>query len=291
MPTVYVPATSANLGPGFDVLGICFNMFNKFSYSIQDEFECMGFLDTYNLDNNLVIRSYKILFALQNKEVIPIKLIADCTIPIARGLGSSSSCIIAGCVIANEVLNHPYSNNELAKIATTIEGHPDNVIPCLFGGLIASKFEDNHLYTISYEINEKIRFLLLIPDFELETRKAREILKNEVDRDKAIKNIQNTLLLLEGFKTGNEAMLHVGITDYIHVPYRKTLIEEFDILSDIVFDLGAVGFTISGAGPSCIALFTSDIPLNEINAKLSLCKNKWKTVELVPNHKGTYIEE
>ncbi|MEG0359929.1 MAG: hypothetical protein RR598_11745, partial [Anaerorhabdus sp.] len=102
---------------------------------------------------------------------------------------------------------------------------------------------------------------------------------------------QNTLLLLEGFKTGNEAMLHVGITDYIHVPYRKTLIEEFDILSDIVFDLGAVGFTISGAGPSCIALFTSDIPLNEINAKLSLCKNKWKTVELVPNHKGTYIEE
>ncbi|MEG0076233.1 homoserine kinase [Anaerorhabdus sp.] len=290
MPKVLVPATSANIGPGFDVFGICFNYFNTFTYSNSSEFKCTGFPEQFDIDHNLVIKSYKTIFALANEEPQPIHIHADCDIPIARGLGSSSSCIVAGCMIANEVLNNPFTKEEIAKIATNIEGHPDNVVPCLYGGLVASKSDDNHLFTVSYPVHEKVRFLLLIPDFELETSKAREILNDHVLRDDAIKNIQNALLLLEGFKTGNEAFIHEGIKDTLHVPYRMTLIEDYAILNHVVYHQGAVGFTISGAGPSCIAIFTNDIPLDDIQLELVTCTNHWKAIELSINNKGTWIE-
>ncbi|SJZ51662.1 homoserine kinase [Anaerorhabdus furcosa] len=290
MPRVVVPATSANLGPGFDVLGLCFDLSNTFTYSIESDFQCTGFSSEYDMDHNLVIKSYKTIFALLSQDPIPIHLHAQCEIPISRGLGSSSSCIIAGCVIANEVLNHPFTKEEIAKFATTIEGHPDNVIPCLFGGLVASKFNDNHLFTVSYPISTKLHFLVLIPDFELETATAREILKPEISRIDAISNIQNTLLLLEGLRTGNEALIHEGINDTIHVPYRKTLIEDYDILKHIVYKHGGIGFTISGAGPTCLAIFTNEIPIDDINIELVTCAHHWKIMEMFINMNGTRIE-
>lgn len=290
MATIYVPATSANIGPGFDTLGICLNYFNEFTFNLSNEFECTGFKDEFDLDHNLVLKCYKTIFALKGQEPLPIHISAKCDIPIARGLGSSSACIVAGCFIANHVLGNPFTKEELAKIATNIEGHPDNVVPCIFGGLISSKFENNHLFTISYPVSERVNFLLLIPDFELSTTMARGILKEEIKREDAIKNIQNTLLLLEGLKTGNESFIHEGIHDTIHVPYRKTLIDDYDTLQHIVYQLGAIAFTISGAGPTCLAIFTKDIPLENINFQLMTCLHHWKPVQMTINHKGTVIE-
>lgn len=283
-------ATSANLGPGFDVLGLCFDIANEFSFEKSDHFQLIGFEEEFNNDDNLVLKSYMFLFNFLNKDPIPIKIIANCAIPTTRGLGSSSSCIVAGISIANSILNHPFTKYELCKFATAIEGHPDNVVPCILGGLCGSKLMNDELFYVNYPLHPSVKFLALIPNYELSTKEARAVLPESILRSESIDNNVNTLLLLEGIKIGSKRLISSGIHDNLHTQYRRKLIREYDEIEKIMLRFGAVGFTISGAGPTCLAIFTNEIPMEAIQLSLKSLQQEIKAIELSVNNNGV-IEE
>lgn len=287
---VITPATTANIGPGFDILGLALNLYNTFTIEECDKFELHGFEEKYINKNNLVLQSYNALFEQLHLEPIPIKITIDCQIPPSRGLGSSSSCIVAGILIANHILNKPLTEKELGILATKIEGHPDNVIPCLLGGLCSSKYTSDHLFITRHDISDKIQILCLTPNFEVNTKIARSILPVNIDKVDAIRNMNNLLLLLQGLKVNDGLQIKEGIVDYIHVPYRRKLIHDYDLVEELLLSHGCDGFTISGSGPTCLAIFTKDYPLDKIVKELRTFDNNWKAIPLSINHCGTFVE-
>lgn len=288
---VITPATTANIGPGFDILGLSLNLFNTFTVEKSETFQLYGFDEKYTNENNLVLQSYIALFNQLNLKPIPIKITIDCQIPTSRGLGSSSSCIVAGIIIANHILNNPLSSKELCTLATKLEGHPDNVVPCLLGGLCSSKLTDKELFISHYEISKKLKLVCLIPNFEVETKVARSVVPLTIDKTDTINNMSNLLLLLEGLKSNNELFIHEGIVDALHVPYRKKLIHDYDKVESILIKCGCAGFTISGSGPTCLALFTKDYSLETIKKELLGLRNDWQAIPLSVNHHGTRVED
>ena len=145
MKVVRTFSTSANVGPGFDTLGICFDLYNDYQYEINDKYELINFPFKYtNPNKNLIIQSYEKVFKLLNKPIIYIKLTQLVqNIPTSRGLGSSASCIVCGIMMANDILNNPLSKEEVFQLASEIEGHPDNVAPAILGGLVLSSLEED----------------------------------------------------------------------------------------------------------------------------------------------------
>ena len=146
MKIVRTFATSANVGPGFDTLGICFDLYNEYEYSISNKYIIQEFKEKYcNPNRNLIIKSYEEVFKRLNKELIYITLKqVKQDIPTSRGLGSSASCIVTGILIANDILGNPLSKDEIFQIASDIEGHPDNVAPLIYGGFTCSFKEEEY---------------------------------------------------------------------------------------------------------------------------------------------------
>ena len=163
MKIVRTYATSANIGSGFDTLGMCFNLYNEYEFKINSYYEIVGFDKEFqNPANNLIISSYEEVFNRLKKTIIPIYLKEiKRNIPPSRGLGSSASCIVAGIMIANDVLSNPLTKEELFQIASSLEGHPDNVAPLIFGGFCAS-FKSDKYYTTSLKVNKKLTFTFRI---------------------------------------------------------------------------------------------------------------------------------
>ena len=160
MKVVRTFSTSANLGPGFDCFGICFDLYNDYSFEESDEYELINFAPKYSIpNNNLIINSYEKVFEVLNQNLKYIKLVQlEQNIPTSRGLGSSASCIVCGIMIANEVLGYPLSKEDIFQLASSIEGHPDNVAPLIFGGLTCS-FKDEKYYKVDLKINDKFKFI------------------------------------------------------------------------------------------------------------------------------------
>ena len=156
---VSVPATSANLGPGFDTLGIALDLYNKFIFKKTTQFEFINVNEKYANENNLVVRSAVAAYKYMNCEVIPFSLEEIQNIPISRGLGSSATCIVAGIVAANYFAGNKLDKKDILKIATAIEGHPDNVAPAIYGGLISSFICDRDIEYTKYDISEKLELL------------------------------------------------------------------------------------------------------------------------------------
>ena len=178
-------ATTANIGPGFDAFGLCLDLYNDYSFEISSKYIIEGFDERFSdPKNNLIIQSYEKVFEVLNEPIIPIKLVELVqSIPTSRGLGSSASCILAGVLIANDILHNgnALSDDLIFQIASSIEGHPDNIAPLLFGGLTCS-FKNDKYYTVKSEVSNRLKFTLCIPAFELKTADARKVLpKRSID--------------------------------------------------------------------------------------------------------------
>ncbi len=284
---VLVPATSANLGPGFDTLGCALELYNIFTFKKSDELRFIGFDEKYANENNLVYTSYAYVFNYLKKEIINVSIEVSSNIPETRGLGSSSSCVVAGIVAANQLLNNPLTTLQCLKLATEIEGHPDNVTPCLLGGLCLSDEND----VIHYPVANNIHFLLLVPSFTLSTAMSRSVLPTSYSRSDCLVNINHILWLLEGMKTGNAALIRKGIVDTLHVPYRKGLIEDYDAIEQVLLNNGCCGVTISGAGPTLLAIFTEPYSIETIKEQLKHFKNNWQAIDLKLQNEGCIIKE
>ena len=258
MIKVRVPATSANLGPGFDSLGISLNIYNEYEFELKENkglfFE--GFEEEFQNKNNIIFMAIKKVFDKYNFkfEGIRIKIIKQ-DIPISRGLGSSSSCIVAGLIGAFALMGKEINRDEILSLAVEIEGHPDNVCPAIFGGLVSTIMVDNKkpLYNC-VEVKDGIKFVALIPRFKLSTEKARAILPKEIPFRDCIYNIGRAALLISCFSNGNYALLKEATKDRIHQRFRSKLIDNFDEVYNKSLELGAFCCFLSGAGPTLMAI-------------------------------------
>lgn len=258
MLRIRVEATSANVCVGFDVLGIALDLYNEFTFEKKECFSFKGFAAKYStIEHNLVYDSYIEVFKRLNKNPIPVEIGFSGDIPVSRGLGSSSSLIVAGVFAANEMLEKPLTKDECFCICASLEGHPDNVAPAIYGSLIASYKKDEKYYPIKYEISEDLKFIVIIPKYELKTQDARNVLPKELPYKDIVSNLSRIVNIPKAFKEGNLELLKDLFEDKLHEPYRSKLIKEYDIIKNIC-DKNNLPFAISGSG-STMLVITKDL--------------------------------
>jgi homoserine kinase len=282
--TVTVPATTANLGPGFDCIGAALSLYNRFQFSLLElsateklKITVTGAEATKvkTDESNLAYQAFVKLYDRLNQSPPPIVIDIDMRVPLARGLGSSATAIVGGLVGANEVAGKPLTQVEVMQLAIELEGHPDNVVPALLGGcrLAASDAppqppKENQgfvgvvppcLPRPSWQIcdipwHSDIVPVVAIPDFELSTAEARRVLPSKYSRADAIFNAAHLGLLVRALAAGDRNWLRCALQDKIHQPYRQSLIQGYEAVQQAALNAGACGMVISGAGPTLLAL-------------------------------------
>ena len=259
MVKITVPATSANMGSGFDSIGIALTMHNIFYMEEIDGIEIVTDDPEIPKDEtNLVYKCAKQVYDICGKELRGLKIISECNIPQARGLGSSSACIVAGILGANALLGNPLSTENIIDLAGGIEGHPDNSTPAILGGFCVAMLEYGKVSHVRVPIYGKLDFIAFIPNFELKTEKARKALPKMVTHKDAVFNLSRAALLAGSLVTGDLHNIGVAVGDCLHQPYRYELIKNGIEISNVASGLGALGTYISGAGPTIIAIVDSN---------------------------------
>ena len=287
---VRVPATSANLGPGFDVSGLALSLYNTFTFELIDSgLEITGCPKQFcNQENMTYVAFLKAAHKIGLKfNGVKIDCYGD--VPYTRGLGSSSTCIVAGIVGAFAFASKESDRQAILELATTIEGHPDNVAPAIFGGLTASVMSEDKVVTLNIPIKNNYRFVALIPPFTLETEHSRSVLPQSVSRQDAIHNISTLSLLVASLINGYDEGLKLGFKDKLHQPYRGKLIEGYDeIVEKLNQDDAILGTYLSGAGPTIMSLIKeSDIyGVVRIKEQLGDLIKDWQVVKLELDMRG-----
>ncbi|MDZ7952260.1 homoserine kinase [Nostoc sp. DedQUE09] len=258
--TVTVPATTANLGPGFDCIGAALKLYNEFKFTRQEE----GGLTIHVTgteaqrvqtdESNLLYQAFVKFYQHIEQTPPTVKIEIKLGVPLARGLGSSATAIVGGLVAANQLEGTPMSQSQVMELAIAMEGHPDNVVPALLGGCRLAATSGASWEICDVPWHKDVVPVVAIPNFELSTSEARGVLPTEVSRADAIFNTAHLGLLLRGLETGNAQWLKTALQDKLHQPYRKALIPGYDALNIAAVSAGAYGMVISGAGPTLLAL-------------------------------------
>ncbi len=267
MIKVKVPATTANLGPGFDTLGMSLDFYNQIRFKhnstgLKIKINGRGSQDLATDESNLVYYVMTRLFEKVGYTNRDLTIELDNKIPLARGLGSSAAAIVGGLVAANKLVGDKLSQDELLDLAVEIEGHPDNVAPALLGGVVitTNNGEKNVYKKIAVP---DLKVVVAIPDYQLSTKKARQVLPDKVDFDDAIFNISQTALLISGLVSSDYQLISQALSDKLHQPYRAKLIPGFEKIKESLKDL-ALGVMLSGSGPTVIALTVeSEVEIGE----------------------------
>ena len=261
MIRIQVPATSANLGSGFDSLGIALTLYNQVWMEEEDGIfiSSRDGLDVPTGEDNVIYWAAKQLYDECGARLPGLRIEQQSDIPMTRGLGSSSACIVAGLLGADQLLGNPFDRHEIVNLANRLEGHPDNTTPAVLGGLVASAVENRRVYSVSVPVAPKIRFAVLIPPFELKTEVARGVLPQEVSRQNAVYNLSRSALITASLFSGSLENLRVAVQDTLHQPYRAHFIPGIEQVFRITYELGSYGTYISGAGPSIIAIIGDEV--------------------------------
>ena len=264
---VDVPATTANLGPGFDCLGAALDLNNRFAMrrieGSGERFELIieGTEGSHlrGGPDNLVYRAAQRVWKAANMEPVALEARVRLAVPPARGLGSSATAIVAGLMGANALVGEPLSKEKLLELAIDIEGHPDNVVPSLLGGLcMTAKAASQRWRVVRCEWITSVKAVVAIPSIRLSTSEARRAMPKAIPVSDAVVNLGALTLLLQGLRTGNGDLIADGMHDRLHEPYRWRLIKGGDDVKAAALEAGAWGCAISGAGPSIIALCAED---------------------------------
>lgn len=261
MTGVRVPATSANLGPGFDALGIALDLWltvraepatvNRFSYR--------GDGHLADTPDNLVHKGFQLAYARVGKPAPSVHMLVDNPIPLARGLGSSSAALVAGAAIADAFLDGALGRDGVFELTADIEGHPDNVAPAVYGGFTVSALHPGGGYTRAMlPVPSTWRFLFGVPDFPLETERARAALPLQVPRAAAVITASRAALWALAVARDEPELLRTASVDVLHEPHREALIPGFASAQADVRALGAYAAFLSGAGPTLGVVAGSD---------------------------------
>ncbi|MCL1844255.1 MAG: homoserine kinase [Defluviitaleaceae bacterium] len=298
MVKIKIPATTANMGAGFDCFGMALNMYNELTVQEAEEFSVEivqareGTAKSHLTKDNLIYQTMARFYDEIGRTIPNLKLTQNDKIPIARGLGSSSACIVAGLFAANELTQRPMNKDELAEMACRIEGHPDNVAPAVYGGFVVAVMEEDKFNFVKIKPSDELSFITFIPDFQVPTGKARRILPQEYSRADAIFNISRASLFIASMMSKNWDNLPVSVDDRIHQPYRGKLVPNMDVIFKHAKNIGAKGVFMSGAGPTIIAIaLRSEAQKFEKKMKsyLKELPNAWQTFVLDADYEGALI--
>jgi homoserine kinase len=256
------PATTANLGPGFDCLGMALDLWNRLEISAGSptsdepvvEIVGEGEEELPKDRSNLVYRSMEFLFREADEEMPPLRLRCRNQIPLKRGLGSSAAAIAGGLAAANALCPRAFSPEDLLEMAATIEGHPDNVAAAVLGGLRLVVTDQQRLYTVPVSVPAELHAVLFVPDFRIATADARNVLPQKVSVADAVHNLGRIALLVTGMLTGHPEYLGIATQDRLHQPYRQSLFPAMKVIIAAARDAGALGVFLSGSGPTVLAL-------------------------------------
>jgi homoserine kinase len=265
---VDVPATTANIGPGFDCLGAALDLGNRFELRVIE-----GGGERFDLiiqgsegshlrggPDNLVYRSAQRVWREAGEEPVALEARVQLAVPPARGLGSSATAIVAGLIGANALVGEPLSREKLLELAIDIEGHPDNVVPSLIGGLcMTARAASNRWRVVRCEWDPSVQAVVAIPAIRLSTSEARRAMPRSIPIPDAVLNLGALTLLLQGLRTGNGDLIADGLHDRIHEPYRWGLIQGGRAVREAALEAGAWGCVISGAGPTLLALASASV--------------------------------
>ena len=289
--TVRVPATTANLGPGFDSVGCAFTLYNTLTFSLCGEgLTFSGCDEKYANEDNLAYVAFKDVYTYLKKDIPCVNVSFDeILVPVSRGLGSSAALIVAGAVAANHFLSNALSKEEILKICNNIEGHPDNLSPAIYGGLTASLTNDGVPYSLSYKIHPSLKFVALVPDFELLTSLSRSVLPKEIPFKDAVFNSSHLAVLLKALETGDKKLISIALDDKLHQPYRRNLIDGYDTAEKLALELGAISFCLSGAGPTCLCITDSDTFADSISKALKENNLNWQVLSLPVDTLGATV--
>jgi len=260
---VRVPGTTANCGPGFDAVGIACTIYNELELNLSKEgslvieIEGEGKEVIPTDEKNIIYQVIQTVLEKVGKRYQGIHIKMVNRIPLSRGLGSSAAAIVAGLFAANVATGNTLSKNELLDMATAIEGHPDNVAPAIFGGITTSVIQDGGARYLRFVPPTKLSMVVAIPEFNLSTQAARNVLPQTVPFKDAVFNISRTALVIGALSQGEFHHLRYALEDKIHQPYREHLIPGMQQVFDVALDKGALGVAISGAGP-CLMAFTQN---------------------------------
>lgn len=255
---VRVPATSANMGAGFDTMGIALNMYNTIKMSETDKGLKIINLksDEYIPTNetNLIYKSAVRVFDEVGYMKKGLKIVQKSDIPMTRGLGSSSACIVGGVIAANIISGNKLSRKELVRLATEIEGHPDNVVPAMFGGFCISANTAGGVEKQSFKISPKLKYAVMIPEYYTLTKKSRGILPEEYSAEDAVFNVSRAAWFASCLVTGRFDGLKIGVQDRLHQPYRAACVDEMEHIFEKTYELGAKATFLSGSGPTIVSI-------------------------------------
>jgi homoserine kinase len=297
MLTVRSPASSGNLGAGFDALSLALELCSEFSARPATELriENFGEAATSLPDNsdNLVYQAICRVFRVCERPAPAVWLRCENRIPLSRGLGSSSSAVAAGLLLGNRLLGDPLSLDDLLVLGSEMEGHPDNVVSCLLGGMQVSVEREGRVLHSTVPMNLPLTTVLFIPDFAMDTREARQLLPRQVPLEDAVFNVGRAALLVAGLANGQKEVLRAATEDRLHQPPRSVLFPAMPAMFEAALEAGALAACLSGAGSTILTL-TSD-RVAEIGAALERCAARNKldgVVRVVPiRQRGAEILE
>lgn len=287
---VKVPATSANLGPGFDVAGLAVTLYNTFVFElIENGLEIIGCPEQFCNEENMTYQAFVEGAKACGLDFKGLRIECSGDVPYTRGLGSSSTCIVAGIVGAYAFQDRYNDRQEILELATKIEGHPDNVAPAIFGGLTVSVMETDHVTTLNIPVKHDYRFVAFIPPFTLSTEKSRSVLPQILPRSDAIKNVSHLALMVASLINGYDEGLKLGFKDRLHQPYRGDLIQGFkEIMEVLENDEKVLGAYLSGAGPTIMALIKAEDTKGVVRLKEELGSliDEWQVEKLELDMRG-----
>ena len=268
--SVKVPATSANIGPGFDCLGLALPIYNTITIEetvlpgtgieinmlAEESIDSMNFDNIPKDNNNLVYKAVEMLYNSIGQQPSELKINIESQIPITRGLGSSAAVVVGGLMAANKLLGFPADETALLSIATEVEGHPDNVAPAILGGFVLSSQEsDGSVNCKKLEWPEEWDITVCIPDFELSTSIARSVLPENVPMQDAIFNAKHLAMLIAAVQTKDVKLMKMALKDKLHQPYREKLVPGMhEIMEAFKHEDGVIGCVLSGAGPTMLII-------------------------------------
>lgn len=252
MISVYVPATSANCCVGFDCLGMAVDWWAHFTFEESDTLIVEGCPDEFKGRNNLVVQAFYTTCDYLHLEYPTFKLTIDTDVPFARGLGSSSTCVVAGILACDAWFKKNMDKMEILKIATSIEGHPDNVAPAIFGQATAC-FMEREDVKMSLVPCANYHCLAIVPRYEVKTSQARKVLPQGMAFKDCVSQVSHALVFIQALQQGNEELLASSCRDLLHEPYRRQFIKEYDRIKKYC-DSKQLPMWISGSGSTMMVV-------------------------------------
>jgi homoserine kinase len=289
MVKITTPATTANMGPGFDSIGMALKvrnvLFAEESDSLDIEVRMPQDLPVPTGEDNLIYRTVKGFYDEAGLPLKGLRMIQEDAIPLTRGLGSSAACVVSGLLAANALSGAGLSKQDLLQMAARLEGHPDNAAPALLGGVVVGAMDNGKLYCSKLKTPylSKLKFALMIPSFPLPTEEARRVLPESYSREDAVYNASRAALLVAALMQGEFDLLGCASSDRLHQPYRSKIVPGMDGIFGECMRKGAKAVFLSGAGPTLIALaldesFSPELPKG------------WKLRFVEPDEDGAFVE-